>query len=185
MVSVLLLLMLPDRGSLTFMPRRFGDFIEAIGCGCRCRFVKVISRQASVYKNDTKKEHMWQLSAKVVLCWQLLTWVPTLGRPLTLTYFKRKRIWQSHSSWNSSPLSTWTDICHIAFISAPPNVRLFIFSSTKYDSVICRIDERKESMRWSWMRLSSKDLNCIIKIGALNSVTKDLFLTYFTNLHWF
>ena len=55
MVSVLLLLMLPDRGSLTFMPRRFGDFIEAIGCGCRCRFVKVISRQASVYKNDTKK----------------------------------------------------------------------------------------------------------------------------------
>ena len=37
------------------MPRRFGDFIEAIGCGCRCRFVKVISRQASVYKNDTKK----------------------------------------------------------------------------------------------------------------------------------
>ena len=115
----------------------------------------------------------------------LLTWVPTLGRPLTLTYFKRKRIWQSHSSWNSSPLSTWTDICHIAFISAPPNIRLFIFSSTKYDSVICRIDERKESMRWSWMRSSSKDLNCIIKIGALNSVTKDLFLTYFTNLHWF
>ena len=37
------------------MPRRFGDFIEAIGCGCRCRFVKVISRQTLLYKNDTKE----------------------------------------------------------------------------------------------------------------------------------
>ena len=77
LVVLCLLTLLPDHQRIQsaeasfFMPRKFREFIEALSCGCRCRFVKVNSRFFSKKKNHPQFRSFWVLFTD----FQLTSWV--------------------------------------------------------------------------------------------------------------